>query len=100
MLFQQKPKIYILNNRVEKKMVNCSFCGKLITKDRYNIAHVLERQDIPNESDWQKSTDFYREDVCPKCQELITQYCYNFMERLRENKGDINKFLKAKQFIH
>ncbi|OLS23269.1 MAG: hypothetical protein HeimC3_26100 [Candidatus Heimdallarchaeota archaeon LC_3] len=69
------------------RVINCSFCGNKITRDRYNIAHVLERQDSPPNGDWQKSIDSYKEDVCPNCQRLITAHYDNFCNYLRENKG-------------
>lgn len=70
-------------------IIKCSMCKKTILRDRYNLSWVLERQDDPGKSDWQKSTDMYRENVCPRCQQIISQYVHGFLEYFREHKGDI-----------
>lgn len=69
-------------------MVDCSFCKKEITKDRYNFSLEVERQDIPLESDWQKSYDWTREDVCSKCFTKINNYFQYILYNIRQNKGE------------
>ena len=69
--------------------LKCSICEKLITKDRYNISHVLERQDFPPNGDWQELTDFYLENVCPNCQERITKYSRGYVAFLKKHKGRV-----------
>ena len=69
--------------------IKCSFCDEIIHQDRYNIALTLERQDFPGKSNWQKSVDSYKEDVCPKCEQKIVDYYDNFTNYLRNHKGKL-----------
>lgn len=55
-------------------MINCSFCGKEIRRDRYSIFLELERQDFPPDSQWHKSCERAHENVCSACRRKITVY--------------------------
>lgn len=55
-------------------LVNCKFCKNKITRDRYSIYLVLERQDFPPSGRWQKSTERTTENVCADCEIRIVQY--------------------------
>lgn len=69
-------------------MVNCSFCGNEIRRDRFNFVLKIERQDIPRKSNWQTSYESAREDVCAKCFELANSYYRHILENIRKNKGE------------
>lgn len=68
--------------------LECSFCGKEITKDVFNISVDVERQNIPKESKWDKSNEIYREYICPKCYNLIILYFRHIVANIRKNKGE------------
>lgn len=72
-----------------RELLKCSICDQVITKDRFNFAVEWERQDVPCESDWQKSYEVPTEDICNKCFDKCINYFTAFRNHLRANKGVI-----------
>jgi hypothetical protein len=72
-------------------MIDCSFCGKKIEKDRHNFWLQLERQDIVPSGLWQTNILHAREDACAKCFTKIERYLKVFLFLLRKHKGEIPK---------
>lgn len=66
----------------------CRFHGTPINQDRFNIGLELERQDFPGKSEWQKSTEFYLENVCPKCYSTLNNVFRFVVKKLMEDKGE------------
>ncbi len=69
-------------------MIKCSFCGNEITRDRFEFALEGRRQDFPPKGKWQRLVEVPREDVCPKCFELIVSYFRHILDNIRTNKGE------------
>ncbi len=69
--------------------MKCKFCEEEIIQDRYNLRLEWERQDFPNESDWQKSSLFPNENVCGNCFDKITKYIEGFLIHLAFKKGKL-----------
>lgn len=69
-------------------MLNCSFCEKEITRDRYEFALEGQRQDHPPNGEWQKLVEIPTEDNCPKCFALLVSYFKHIKANIRKNKGE------------
>lgn len=70
-------------------MVNCSFCGSEIRRDRYNLFLDWERQDSVPSGNLQKGILHYREGVCPKCFDIVDKMFRLIVDKLRANKGKL-----------
>ncbi len=66
----------------------CRFHKTPIYQDRYNIGLDLEREDLPGKSGWQKSTESYLENVCPKCYDTLSTLWRMIVKKLEEDKGE------------
>jgi DNA-directed RNA polymerase subunit RPC12/RpoP len=75
------------------KVVNCSKCGNEITRDRFNISFILERQDFPPSGDWQESVDRYLNDICPNCTHKIMKAVHQIFDTSEEQKK-VNEWLE------
>ncbi|OLS26719.1 MAG: hypothetical protein HeimC3_08210 [Candidatus Heimdallarchaeota archaeon LC_3] len=72
-------------------MLNCSICENEITRDRYNIALRIERQNIALNEQWNESWELPRENLCDNCFDKILGYLQAILNNLRINKGKIVK---------
>ncbi len=63
----------------------CRFCGKAITRDRYNLAVEGTRQDFPPEGEMQHLTEIPLENVCSSCFDKVIMG-YKSVVMFLENK--------------